>query len=436
MSMQPTGSPNVPPNIPPNIPPDGSKLFISYRRADSASVAGRVYDRLAAYFGREAIFKDVDNIPIGANFEQVIASVIAQSAITLVLVGPTWASVTNERGRRLDDPQDVVRLEIEAALGRGMPVIPLLVEGASAPDAATLPVNLRPLFAHGAMQARNDPWFDGDMSQLATTLSQWLPLRSAGAVAPPQPAAGQPAMTTAPEAARRGPRRRWLATTLGLIAIATLIVAVAMLGLAGAGLAGAGPFGALGGQTTPLATAPIPPTPLPTPVEHIVIDSALTKVLPGWESDSTCVFQPDGYHAIGKAGYDTFCLLPGSYTNFHLRAVVHAASGAGHAIYLIYFHYTDVKDYDRLFLSFDIQPGARPPTVGAGVATPTPDYSLQAEWRAESYRSGDSAELGSDLIPVNIYGDGQNTLDVYVHGSVIEWLVNGVQVGVFQDPAG
>ncbi|MFI5271991.1 MAG: TIR domain-containing protein [Ktedonobacterales bacterium] len=429
-------------NLPHATMDAGPKLFISYRRADSASVAGRIYDRLTAYFGREALFKDVDNIPIGANFEQVIAGVIEQCSVALVLVGPTWATIATEHGPRLDNPQDVVRLEVEAALRRGVPVIPVLVEGASMPDPATLSPSLRPLFARGTMQARNDPWFDGDMSQLATTLGAWLPLRSAGAVAPaasgsmPPPVAGRVATGTMLGRAGRTQRRRnRLASPLGLAAIAVLVVAVSLLSLAGAGLAGAGPFGALGASTTPLATAPLQATATPTPVEQVVLNESLTHAQPGWESDSECGFQSDGYHAHASAGNIVYCLSPASYTNFHLRTQVHVATGVLHADYVLLFRVSDSGDFDYVNISFNILPGIVPTAVAVpGAPTPTVNYAIQASWSVFSHSNGVGAVLGEDLTPAaHVTGDGDNTLEVYADGPNFTILVNGTQLGSFHD---
>ena len=415
----------------------GPKLFISYRRADSAGIAGRIYDRLAAYFGRDTLFKDVDNIPIGANFEQVIASVVAQCAVVLVLVGPTWATIANERGRRLDDPQDTVRLEIEAALRRGAPTIPVLVEGASMPDPTTLPASLQPLFARGVIQIRNNPWFDSDMSQLATTVGQWLPLRAPG-VNMPTPVTPQSAPAPGQQHSQpsRAPRRRsWLASPAGLVAVVVLIMAVTLLGLAGAGLLGTGPLGRLGASATPLATAPQQGRPTATPLEHVVLSTALTHAQPGWESDNDCAFKSDGYHAIAPAGVDVYCLAPSSYDNFHLKVRVHAAPGASDTHIALFFRVSSSNSYDVASFIFKLLPSLPPTaTAGPGGVTPTPDLSWWALWDVHSHSNGDSEVLGSDITPaVHVTGNGDNLIEVYADGPVFTVLVNGTSLGSFQD---
>ena len=67
-------------------------IFISYRRSDSIDVTGRIYDRLAANFGKDAIFKDVDNIPLGADFREYLKDTLNQCGVVLAVIGPTWVN--------------------------------------------------------------------------------------------------------------------------------------------------------------------------------------------------------------------------------------------------------------------------------------------------------------------------------------------------------
>src|SRR5260370_24118317 len=106
-----------------------AKVFISYRRADSASICGRIYDRLVAKFGRKNVFKDVDDIPAGVNFGTHIQESLRQCSVALVVIGQRWlATPAPDEGRRLDDPKDWVRIEVETAFSLGLTLIPLLVE--------------------------------------------------------------------------------------------------------------------------------------------------------------------------------------------------------------------------------------------------------------------------------------------------------------------
>jgi hypothetical protein len=91
-----------------------SKVFISYRQSDSASVSGRIYGRLVSRFGKENIFKDVDDILPGVHFPEYIRASLQQCVVELVIIGREWLTAKTEDGtRRLDDPQDWVRQEIE-----------------------------------------------------------------------------------------------------------------------------------------------------------------------------------------------------------------------------------------------------------------------------------------------------------------------------------
>src|SRR6185437_7032505 len=127
-------------------------IIISYRRVETAGQAGRLYDRLSGRFGPDQVFMDVDSIAFGIDFTQAITEAVSQCAIMLVLIGREWSAVTDGRGRRrIDDPDDFVRVEIEAALARDIRVVPVLVEGAVLPQASDLPSGLRPLIRRQAL---------------------------------------------------------------------------------------------------------------------------------------------------------------------------------------------------------------------------------------------------------------------------------------------
>ena len=150
------------------------KLFISYRRDDSAGHAGRVHDRLAAEFGRDVLFMDVDAIPLGSNFAKVLGDEVGKCDGLLAIIGPNWLEIRDERGRRrLDDPADFVRVEIAAALQRDIPVIPILLEGTRIPRAEELPEELKELALRNSLHVRHDS-FHLDMEKLLRFLrSRW-----------------------------------------------------------------------------------------------------------------------------------------------------------------------------------------------------------------------------------------------------------------------
>lgn len=150
-------------------------IFISYRRADSADIAGRIYDRLVDEFGRPLIFKDVDSIPLGTNFKEYLDRKVSECNVLLAIIGDRWSETSDAAGkRRLDDPADFVRVEIESALERGIPVIPLLVRGAQMPEEERLPPSLRKLVYQNGIQIRPDPDFHRDMDRLISALDEYL----------------------------------------------------------------------------------------------------------------------------------------------------------------------------------------------------------------------------------------------------------------------
>jgi tetratricopeptide (TPR) repeat protein len=148
-----------------------SGLFISYRRSDSEAYAGRLYDRLVAEFGKDQVFKDVDSIPVGADFRTHLHAVIAECRAVLAIVGTHWTDARDERDiRRLEDRDDFVRIELEMALARGIPVIPVLVSGATMPSEAQLPASLAAFAYRQSIQVRPDPDFHRDVDRLLASL--------------------------------------------------------------------------------------------------------------------------------------------------------------------------------------------------------------------------------------------------------------------------
>ncbi len=171
-------------------------IFISYRRDDSAGWAGRLATDLIEKFGRDAVFQDISAISAGEDFINVIERMLGDCSAVLVLIGPDWSGVKGENGnRRLDDPSDTVRLEIAKALKReGVLVVPVLLGGASMPDAKDLPDELELLARRNAFELSDKRW-DYDLDQLAETL-----IKSAGHVPIAKPE----------HAPKTQPRKRWL----------------------------------------------------------------------------------------------------------------------------------------------------------------------------------------------------------------------------------
>ena len=119
------------------------KLVVSYRRADTGPIAGRIFDRLSATYGSESVFMDVDNIPFGVDFREHIQQELSQCDILIVIIGPRWMGVSESGKTRLSDETDPVRIEVETAMRSRVPIIPILVDNASMPKATELPDSLR-----------------------------------------------------------------------------------------------------------------------------------------------------------------------------------------------------------------------------------------------------------------------------------------------------
>jgi hypothetical protein len=149
-------------------------IFISYRRSDQAAMAGRLYDKLVGKFGYGKVFMDVDSIDLGLDFVEVLEQTLARCKALIVVIGRDWLSAQDEdTNRRLDNPDDFVRLEIEMALMRDIRVIPILVDGTRMPRAIELPDSIK------ALSRRNgrDIWnarFNSDCLELISTLERIL----------------------------------------------------------------------------------------------------------------------------------------------------------------------------------------------------------------------------------------------------------------------
>ena len=150
-------------------------IFVSYRRSDSADISGRIYDRLIAKFGRDAVFKDVDSIPLGLDFKEYLDKQVGECQVLLAIIGDRWLDARDSSGnRRLEYPADFVRIEIESALIRNIPVIPLLVRGASMPSEENLPPSLQKLVYRNGIPIRPDPDFHRDMDRLIKALEKYV----------------------------------------------------------------------------------------------------------------------------------------------------------------------------------------------------------------------------------------------------------------------
>ena len=158
----------------------GGQIFISYRIDDSQASAGRIYDRLHSHFASNRIFMDVANLAPGVDFVDAIEKSVSSCDALIAVIGRDWLVSSDEKGRRrLDNPEDFVRLEIATALKRDVIVIPVLVEDASMPKAVDLPEDLKPLSRRNAFEIRH-PRFNDDCERLIAALEQALRLAREG----------------------------------------------------------------------------------------------------------------------------------------------------------------------------------------------------------------------------------------------------------------
>lgn len=142
------------------------RVFLNYRREDSAGIAGRLFDRLCVELGREKVFRDQDTLVPGADFAKVIADQVASCDALIAVIGKDWLNARDADGhRRLDHPDDFVKAEIREALARDKLVIPALVEGASLPKAADLPPDIAALAGRNAIEI-SDSRFAYDTERL------------------------------------------------------------------------------------------------------------------------------------------------------------------------------------------------------------------------------------------------------------------------------
>lgn len=154
-----------------------SSIFITYRRLDSASETGRIADRLQTHFGHDNVFYDITTIPLGIDFPTFINNQLNKTDIFLVVIGDNWLNLKDANGnRRIDDPNDWVRIEVAAALARKtLPVIPVMVGKASnPPPKELLPEEIATLANRNAILLRSDSTFEGQIKRLIKYIGDYF----------------------------------------------------------------------------------------------------------------------------------------------------------------------------------------------------------------------------------------------------------------------
>ncbi|MGE0100139.1 MAG: toll/interleukin-1 receptor domain-containing protein, partial [Hydrogenophaga sp.] len=197
-------------------------IFISYRRDDTAGYAGRLYDRLAGHFGAERVFMDVEGIEPGTDFVTAIENAVGSCRVLIVVMGDEWLNTSDAAGRRrLDDPNDFIRLETVIALKRGIRVVPVLVDGAPMPRAEDLPEDLRPLARRQAIEVSHKQW-EASTAELVRAMEGLL---SDGAATMAPPAAPPMPPENSPSHGKGDAQRRRWPWVLGGLAVFCAVVA-------------------------------------------------------------------------------------------------------------------------------------------------------------------------------------------------------------------
>ena len=188
------------------------KIAISYRRADSEAMTGRIFDRLIAHYGKEAIFRDIDDIPPGIDFRVHINQTLLKTHILLAIVGPQWLGMASDGSAdRIQEESDPVRVEVETALRRRVPLIPVLIGSTKMPSSDQLPPSLKDFAFRNAVKVDTGQDFDYHMDRLIRSMDAILeqapkspPSRETKTPTPPKPStAERQAAAAAADAARK-----------------------------------------------------------------------------------------------------------------------------------------------------------------------------------------------------------------------------------------
>lgn len=246
-------------------------IAISYRRQDSSPVAGRLYDRLQAEFGKGSVFMDFDSIPYGVDFREHIKQTLKRAKVVVAIIGPEWSGGKELSNRRIDDPTDFVRLEVASALENGIPIIPVLVNNTPMPEAKNLPPELEGLAFRNGLVLDTGIDFHHHADRLIAGIHRVVDPPKETVPPPPAPAVTTPAKT---ETSARKPSLVWPIT----------IAIVALAGIAAwYFFPGRGPSPVSVRQETPASPTPTvaPATPKTQPVVEQTIAPSSPTTTPG-----------------------------------------------------------------------------------------------------------------------------------------------------------
>jgi len=269
------------------------KIVVSYRRADTGPIAGRIFDRLGTHYGFESVFMDVDNIPFGVDFREHIQQELSHCDILIVIIGPRWLGAGEDGRARINDETDPVRIEVETAMRGHVPVIPILVDNATMPKPADLPDSLRDFAFRNAAEvdaagrdfrqhmervirsidqilarrvnpSMTAPALPDEQAVAPLTTPQSVPTTTSAAAAQSPPALGPVSSSGAPRSTRT-----WVIGAAGLAALAIVAGAAVMIA---ANRENQPPIVSSPGQSPPPVTAQ--PIDYPTKPVRIIVPYA------------------------------------------------------------------------------------------------------------------------------------------------------------------
>jgi len=195
-----------------------SGIFLSYRRDDSQGEALHLFEDLKKHFGADQVFMDISGIDPGRDFRKVIDNAVRTCDLLIVMIGRTWLDGTDDRGRRrIDDPEDFVRMETAAALRREIPVIPVLVQGTGMPHSDQLPGGLEALAWRNAFEVRHARW-EIDVAELLKALRKVVSASGTVSI----PAVSETSNATQDNATRRAIPRK--PNVLIMVAVAVVVL--------------------------------------------------------------------------------------------------------------------------------------------------------------------------------------------------------------------
>lgn len=231
-------------------------VFLSYRRRENAHLVGRLSERLVAALGEANVFRDTESIPGAADFVTVIKHRVRTSDVVLAVIGPAWREAPPQGDK------DYVHLELRLALELGIPVIPVIIDGATPPASTELPEALTGLTARNAMRIDADQHFRDDTDRL---------IRAVRELAPPRPRLAEPVSPPPPDARTGRPTATVVSIVVGVLVALGLAVAafVAHRGDGASSSSGSSPTSASAAPTRPSTTSPANP---PTTAAAAVLD--------------------------------------------------------------------------------------------------------------------------------------------------------------------